>query len=169
MAQKNKMETEYLSEESRQARKKALRLLEHMDRTEKGLTEKLFQAGFSEEAVSDALAWVKELGYVNDARYAENYISSRIHEKSRQRIFQDLYRRGIGSAEASAAWEEVCELEEPDERAMIRSAVLRKYAPDSELDEKEIRRLYGYLARRGFRAEDICAVTEDLGITVKFH
>ena len=52
---------------------------------------------------------------------------------------------------------------------MIRSAVLKKYAPGSELDEKEMRRLYGYLARRGFRPGDITAVTEELEIAVKFR
>ena len=36
-------------EQQRKARKKALRLLEHMDRTEKGLTDRLLRAGFSEE------------------------------------------------------------------------------------------------------------------------
>ena len=38
-------------EERTRARKKAMRLLEHMDRTEKGLTDKLRQAEFSPEAV----------------------------------------------------------------------------------------------------------------------
>ena len=41
-------------EERNRARKKAMRLLEHMDRTEKGLTDKLRQAEFSPEAVEDA-------------------------------------------------------------------------------------------------------------------
>ena len=55
-------------EERDRARKKAMRLLEHMDRTEKGLTDKLRQAEFSPEAVEDALAYVKSYGYINDAR-----------------------------------------------------------------------------------------------------
>ena len=42
-------------EEQKQARRKAMKLLERMDRTEKGLTERLEQAGFSGEAVKDAL------------------------------------------------------------------------------------------------------------------
>ena len=42
-------------EERNRARKKAMRLLEHMDRTEKGLTDKLRQAEFSPEAVEDAI------------------------------------------------------------------------------------------------------------------
>lgn len=54
-------------EERNRARKKAMRLLEHMDRTEKGLTDKLRQAEFSQEAVEDAIAYVKSYGYINDA------------------------------------------------------------------------------------------------------
>ena len=42
-------------EERNRARKKAMRLREHMDRTEKGLTDKLRQAEFSPEAVEDAI------------------------------------------------------------------------------------------------------------------
>ena len=58
--------------EQREARRKALRLLEHMDRTEKGLQERLIQGGFSEAAAEDAVAYVKDYGYVNDYRYALN-------------------------------------------------------------------------------------------------
>ena len=46
--------TDYYQEQQ-QARRKALRLLEHMDRTEQGLTDRLRQAGFSEEAAEDAV------------------------------------------------------------------------------------------------------------------
>ena len=69
-------------EERNRARKKAMRLLEHMDRTEKGLTDKLRQAEFSQEAVEDAIAYVKSYGYINDARYARTYISFRMDYSS---------------------------------------------------------------------------------------
>ena len=59
-------------EERAGARGKALALLADMDRTESVLKEKLFRAGFSEEAALDALTYVKNLGYldvvVEDAR-----------------------------------------------------------------------------------------------------
>ncbi|MDY5663032.1 MAG: regulatory protein RecX, partial [Blautia sp.] len=56
-------------EEQKKARRKALLLLEHMDRTEKGLSDRLRQAGFSIEAVEDALAYVRSYGYLDDDRY----------------------------------------------------------------------------------------------------
>ena len=155
-------------EEKKRARKKAMRLLERMDRTEKGLKEKLTQAGFSGEAAEDAVSYVKEYGYINDQRYAENYIFSRIREKSRQRIFQELYQKGVARETAEKAWETVFSLEQPDERELLRSTVEKKYAPGTELDEKQMRRLYGYLVRRGFRWEDISYVLEDLNITASY-
>ena len=45
-------------EEYRDARRKAMRLLEHMDRTERGLREKMRQAGFAPPAIDYALAYV---------------------------------------------------------------------------------------------------------------
>lgn len=154
-----------LQEEQRQARKKAMRLLERMDRTEKGLTDRLIQAGFSPEISADAVSYVKDYGYINDDRYARNYIAYRIHEKSRQRIFQELLRKGINKETAEAAWEEVSEFEEPDERQLLKCTIEKRYAAGAELDEREMRRLYGFLSRRGFRSGDISSVLEELEIT----
>lgn len=156
-------------EEQKQARMKAMKLLEHMDRTEKGLTDRLAQAGFSGEAIQDAMDYVRSYGYINDARYAQHYISYRLGIKSKQRILQELNQKGIDRQTALQAWEEAAELEEPDECALIRRTVEKKYQAGSELNEKEMRRLYGYLARRGFRAGDISSVLDEMRITVKYE
>ena len=84
-----------ISEEQKKARRKAMLLLEHMDRTEKGLSDRLRQAGFSAEATEDAMNYVRSYGYLNDHRYAMNYISFRMGTKSRQKIFQELSGKGI--------------------------------------------------------------------------
>ena len=140
-------------------------LLEHMDRTEKGLSDRLRQAGFSEEAAEDAMNYVRSYGYLNDQRYAVNYISFRMGTKSRQKIFQELAGQGIDRQTALAAWEEAAEVEEPDELAVLRTTVEKKYQPDTVLDEKEMRRLQGFLLRRGFSYGDIFHVLEEMNIT----
>ena len=140
-------------------------LLEHMDRTEKGLSDRLRQAGFSEEAAEDAMNYVRSYGYLNDQRYAVNYISFRMGTKSRQKIFQELAGKGIDRQTALAAWEEAAEVEEPDELAVLRTTVEKKYQPDTVLDEKEMRRLQGFLLRRGFSYGDIFHVLEEMNIT----
>lgn len=154
-------------EEQKNARRKAMQLLEHMDRTEKGLSDRLRQAEFSPEAVADAMDYVKSYGYINDARYAQNYISYRMNSKSRQKILQELQHKGIDRQTALEAWEEAAETENPDECAVLRSTIEKKYRPDTELDEREMRRLHGYLARRGFQFGDISHVLEELNIRQK--
>lgn len=67
------------------------------------------------EALADAVAYVKDYGYVNDARYATNYIMYRIHDKSHQKIFQELQQKGIDRQTIQSAWDEAAELEMPDE------------------------------------------------------
>ena len=94
-------------EEQQAARRKALLLLEHMDRTEKGLSDRLRQAGFCTEAVEDAVAYVSYFGYVDDSRYAENYIAYRIQSKSRHKILQELLQKGVDKETAQTAWEQV--------------------------------------------------------------
>lgn len=154
-------------EEQKKARRKAMLLLEHMDRTEKGLSDRLRQAGFSKEAAADAISYVKSYGYIDDARYAENYISYRMDSKSRQKLLQELAAKGVDRETAMEAWERAAELQQPDERAVLRKSVEKKYAEGTELDEKEMRRLYGYLARRGFSFDDIRSVLEEMDITEK--
>lgn len=154
-------------EEQKKARRKAMLLLEHMDRTEKGLSDRLRQAGFSKEATADAISYVKSYGYIDDARYAENYISYRMDSKSRQKLLQELTAKGVDRETAAEAWERAAELHQPDERAVLRKSVEKKYAEGTELDEKEMRRLYGYLARRGFSFDDIRSVLEEMDITEK--
>lgn len=151
-------------EEQRDATRKAMKLLEHMDRTEKGLREKLRQSGFSLPAIDAALEYVKSYGYIDDRRYAGTYIAYRMDSKSRQKIIQELIGKGIDKETVLAAWEEEAALNRPDERELLLRTVEKKYDPGTELDEKEMRRLYGYLVRRGFQFSDISSVLEELEI-----
>ena len=151
-------------EEQKNATRKAMRLLEHMDRTEKGLRDKLRQSGFGPEAIDAALAYVESYGYIDDSRYARTYIAYRMDSKSRQKIIQELIGKGVDRETAVAAWEEEAALNSPDERTLLIRTVEKKYTPGTELDEKEMRRLYGYLVRRGFQFSDISSVLEEMEI-----
>lgn len=121
---------------------------------------------FSEEAAEDAVSYVREFGYINDERYAFNYIMYRIHDKSRQKIFQELQQKGVDRQTIQSAWEEAEELEAPDEHALLLSQIEKKYPPDTEIDERQMRRLLGYFARRGFRQGEITSALEELHITL---
>ena len=64
----------YYNVVGKRAKKRALHLLEKMDRTEKNLKDKLLQNGYPNKLAEEAVAYVKSYHYVDDLRYAKNYI-----------------------------------------------------------------------------------------------
>ena len=135
----------------KEAIRKAMRLLISRDRSERELRERLHREGFSEEAADAALEYVKSFGYVNDGRYAENYVMSAGGKKSRAALRSFLLEKGIEESLIGAALSEVPE----DEKDLIRELLQRRAGPPHRMDERELRRMYGYLARRGFSAGDV--------------
>lgn len=134
------------------AKKRALHLLERMDRTEHQLREKLMASDYPEEVVEEAIEYVKSFHYIDDKRYAENFTRYRKENLSRQQIKQKLMLKGVDRDTISLAIEEEYDA---DEREHIRKFLEKKHFDGSSKDEGEFRRVYNYLLRRGFRSNDI--------------
>lgn len=140
------------------AKKRAMHLLERMDRTEKQLYDKLLQSGYPQECIENAILYVKKYHYIDDRRYASNYIRCYQDRKSRLRMQQDLLRKGV----SRALIDEVLEEEfQADERIQIRSLLEKRGFDATECDEKERQRCYQFLMRRGFKSSDILKVMRD--------
>jgi regulatory protein len=127
-------------------------LLEKQDRTESQLRTKLLDKGFSQEACDEAIAYVKSFHYVDDERYACNYVRYRAHSKSRQQLKLDLLKKGVSREIIASALEEEYE---GDERAMICEILVKKKFDPETADYKEKNRITAFLLRRGFALEDI--------------
>ncbi len=142
-------------EELKKAKLKALKLLEHMDRTEQQLREKLLAAGFGQEAVGQAMDYVKSFGYLDDERYVRNYIESRQTHKSRFQIVKELkFCKGV----PSGLIEKVCaELGPADELGLIRKELLKKHFNPEDCEGKQRQKIIASLLRKGFKMEDIRA------------
>ncbi|SFP96030.1 regulatory protein [Lachnospiraceae bacterium XBB1006] len=151
---------EQLEREIKEAKKKAMYLLEKQDRTQSQLLAKLREKGFSEEACEEALSYVKSFHYIDDERYARNYIRYRQHTKSRQQLKLDLLKKGIVREDIEAA---IAEEYEGNEREMIRKLLLKKHYDPETSDYKEKNRIIAFLMRRGFLMEDIRACMQDDG------
>ena len=138
-------------EEQKNARRKAMLLLEHMDRTEKGLSDRLRQAGrlFSRSHRGChelcAFLWVSERLPLCHELYFLPHGNQEPSEDS-----PGAFRKGIDRETALAAWEEAAEIEEPDELAILRTTVEKKCQPGTALDEKGMRRLQGFLPSKRF-------------------
>ena len=145
---------EYLLKEviGKRAKKRALHILEQMDRTEQQLREKLMASEYPMVCIEDAIAYVKSFHYLDDERYAETFTRYKKEKMSRQQIKQKLMMKGISREIISNAIEEEYDV---DETVHIRSLLEKKHFCSDKADEGEFRRVYNYLLRRGFRSSDI--------------
>lgn len=136
----------------KRVKKRAMALLEKQDRTEAGLRRKLAEGDYPEQLIEDAIAYVKKYHYIDDRRYAQNYVSYHQQGRSRLRLKQDLMKRGVPSQIAECVLEEMYEQQE--EAKILRLLQKKNYDPENA-DRKEQQRIYGYLARAGFSSGDI--------------
>lgn len=143
----------------KRAKLRAMHLLEDMDRTESGLRGKLKQGLYPEEAIEAAVAYVKSFGYIDDYRYARQFIESRKSSKSRREIYALLCGKGVPGDEIDRAFEEC--FESGSEKDAILQIIRKKRVNPAVAAEEEMRKLYGYLSRKGFRYDDIRQVIQN--------
>lgn len=115
--------------------------------------------------VKPVLARLRELKYLDDARYAHDF--ARTHAKLRRqgrfRITRELRARGVADQHIEAALDKV--FEETDEASLVRTRLQRRLAHiRGPLDQRKIASLYGSLLRAGFSSDIIRA---ELRIAVK--
>lgn len=136
----------------KRAKKRALHLLEQMDRTEKQLRDKLLANEYPQSCIDGAIAYVKGFHYLDDSRYASNYVRFSQEKMSRVQMKQKLMQKGIASSVIANAIEEEYVADEMEQiMALLQK---RKFVPE-EADEKEFQRTYQYVMRRGFKSSDI--------------
>lgn len=138
---------------------RAMYLLTDMARTESGLREKLKHGMYPEDLIDAAIAYVRSFGYLDDYRYAEQFIESKKRNKSKKEIRALLLQKGVSTEEIDLAMENCWQ--EEDTETTIRTLIRKKGVDISTASDQEIQRLYGFLGRKGFRFEDIRQVIQN--------
>ena len=133
------------------AKERMLHLLEASDRTEAELRRRLREGCFPPEAVEAAIDYGKRRRYVDDRRYAENYVSFRAASRSRRQLEAELAARGISRDLARECLEEI----QIDEGEQVRRLLEKRGFDPENADEGEMRRTMAFLSRRGFSYEAI--------------
>ena len=130
----------------------ALRMLTRCDRSAAELRKKLLDRDFTADSVERTLERCRELGYLDDARYAARRAASLMNQGRAvgHRVLADLRQRGVSEEIAVQALEAA--RTELDEDHVLESLVERRFpgfdygsAPD-----KDRRRVVHFLQRRGF-------------------
>ncbi|MBP5224239.1 MAG: regulatory protein RecX [Lachnospiraceae bacterium] len=135
------------------AKKKALKLLDYMDRTERQLRDKLKEGGFPPFAVDEAVEYVRAHHYIDDLRYAKGFIETRKDSRSRFELKHMLKERGISDVDIEQALEEA----ELDDRTPLEHLFRKKYAGKDPADPKTYEKAFRYFSTKGYRYEDIKA------------
>lgn len=140
----------------KRVKERALYLLKSMDRTEEEIRAKLKKGYYSTELIDYAICFLKEYNYIDDLRYAKNYIRTYTGKKSRKNIQQNLYLKGISKETAEEAFEIFYgETEDIGEKEMIYALLKKRKYPFKDADRKEQNRELGFLFRKGFEMEEI--------------
>jgi regulatory protein len=136
----------------------ALNLLAERAYTVRNLRRKLVQKGFEPLEAERALERLQASRLLDDEKFAAEFARQRlvVAGASVRRVEQDLIRRGIASESARAATRAVVEEEQLDFGDSIDRLALKKLTSLGDLEAHvKRRRLFGFLARKGYELDDI--------------
>ena len=136
----------------KRAKKRAMHILEQMDRTEHQLREKLAKGEYPQECIDSAVEYVKKYRYLDDERFASSYVRYYQEKLSRQQLSVKLSQKGV-SKDIIA---EALEMEyEADDGEKIRNLLSKRHFDPDNTDRQENNKIYQYILRRGFKSSDI--------------
>ena len=132
------------------AKSTVFRLFKFRPRSEREIIDKLKGKKLSNETITAAIAHFEKLDYINDRRFAKMWAASRLARNGINRIRLELKQKGITEEIIQETIGNIPEdYSEIETVLTVAKKQLRKY---ERLDsEKQKRRLYEYLVRRGFR------------------
>ena len=150
-------------DEFSKAKRAAFESLKIRNRSEKEIREKLYRKKFDPDTIEQTVQYLKSVDLINDRQFARDWIRTRLAKPfGLRRIFFEL-KSMKGIPEEILKEEIACVQNNSSEESTIEALAkkcLRKY---KNLEAaKRSRRLYEYLARRGFNIDIITKVIEIL-------
>ena len=144
------------------AKKRAMNLLKNRDYTEAALREKLTDGGYPDAAVETALEYVKSFGYIDDERYAENYVRYRMDSEPRRKLELKLLEKGIDRDivrnVTDRCYAETETGSEDPEDAQIRKLMKKKNIDPETVTYEDKQKFMAAAVRRGYSYDAITRV-----------
>jgi regulatory protein len=142
---------------------RALRLLAARSRSAAEIRRRLRRDGAALDRIERVIGALESRGLVDDAAHARAVTRSRVRSRaaSSRRIEQELRRQGVAADVAAEAIGEVFADESVDEAAVAMEVARKRAALLVDLPAPvQRRRLYGYLARRGYSPDIVRAAVD---------
>jgi regulatory protein len=134
---------------------RAGKLLAAKQRSVEELRERLLEGrGATAQIVETVIERLREYGYLDDARYAQNYASLRVQQRpiGRQRLQRDLWLKKIDKQTAESALDQVFE-ETPEEDLIDKAIAKRVRLRGKPKTREDAKKLFDHLLRQGFPFE----------------
>jgi regulatory protein len=124
------------------------------------LRRKLVQRAEHAADVDEVISRLRDYGYLNDKRFAENYAGARLENQGlgRSRVLRDLRQRKVSDSLATGAVERL--YKNVDEMELIDSFIRRKIRtskplPEALEDPSQLASAYRKLIRAGFGSSNV--------------
>ena len=135
---------------------RAMNLLKKRSYTREGLRRKLIEGRYPAELVEKALDYVASYHYIDDLRYAGEYIRCYCESRSKRRIMQNLQMKGVSPEVIERAWQTYeAEFAPVDETRQIQTLLQKKHYDKNTADYKETMRIMNFLYRKGYSVDCI--------------
>ena len=134
---------------------RAAKLLAAKQRSIEELREKLSTTrGATKAMVDEAIARLRDYGYLDDAKFAQTYASLRLRERpiGRRRLQRDLWLKKVDKQTVDSALDEVFE-STPEQNLIDRAIAKRVRLRGKPKTREEAKKLFDHLIRQGFSFE----------------
>lgn len=138
----------------RRAKLRCMNLLMKKDYTQFKLHEKL-RNDYKDSDIEEAIAYLKSYGYLDDKRYATDYVAYHMERKSRMQMESDLYKRGIEKDLIQEALSTSIVDYENQEIELIQKWLLKKRYAQEAATIVETQKLIRFLLCKGFSISNI--------------
>ncbi|HEX2781890.1 MAG TPA: regulatory protein RecX [Gemmatimonadaceae bacterium] len=144
---------------------RAVAMLAARGRATRDLERQLVRKGEPPELARRAVERLRDQGFLDDAAFARSFVRSKSSGAglARRRLEQELGRKGVERAVVSEAIEDVFAEEEVDEREGALALARKRNRSLGNADpQSRRRRLYAFLARRGYSPDVIAAAVSEV-------
>jgi regulatory protein len=148
-------------EELLKAKKYVYSLLSRRMYSSKEVHDKLAEQGYIDEVINGAISAIERFGYINDRKFAEEWVSSRMRTKPKGEFVlrRELAEKGI---EGDVIEEILTNTFDDSEKLNVVLDIARKKAKSYKNDDplSARRKLQSFLVRRGFDFETVRNVVD---------
>jgi regulatory protein len=133
----------------------ALKIMERGYKTEKEMYDKLILKGYEEKTIARTMEFLKSYNMLNDEAYSRLYIKDKVKSQGKNKIKNDLLRKGIHK---ELLEEKLSEIDSASEYNTAFKMAEKKYAViiKTEKDYRKIgKKLWDYLMRSGYSGDII--------------